>query len=86
MRAIAELRVMARRLVKCKSGATSAEYAFLITLIAIVGALGFIVVGDGIAQNFTVLGERVESASTQMPNPLGGGGSGGGSGGANGGN
>ena len=68
-----------RRLCRDSRGSVGGEYAFLIAFIAIVAAVGFVVVGDSMTTNFSVLGDRVETASTEMPNPLGGGGSGGGS-------
>ena len=67
-----------RKYIAAQDGAVSAEYSFLIVFISLVAALGFVFLGDSISGNFSVLGERIESASTQMPNPLGGGGSSGG--------
>ena len=75
-----------RRLCRDRRGSVGGEYAFLIAFIAIVAAVGFVFLGDSMTTNFSVLGDRVETAGTEMPNPLSGGGSGGSSSGGGNGN
>ncbi len=66
---------LAKEFLKAREGAAPVELAFLLGFVGLVEAIGFVLVGDSIADNLTSLSQRVEAASTDMPNPLGGGGS-----------
>ena len=78
------LHTLVRRIIKASRGAVATEYAFIMAFIALVGATGFVLVGDGLVTYFDGISRTVESAGTNMPNPLGGGGNGGGSSGGSG--
>ncbi len=56
-------------------GATPPEFAFLLGFGALVVVSGYVFLADNLTGSYTDLSERVEVASTNMPNPLGGGGS-----------
>lgn len=64
-----------RRYIASSTGAVSTEYAFILAFGALVAATGFVVLGDGVATHFEGVSQKVNSASVEMPNPLGGGGS-----------
>ena len=66
---------LAKEFLKAREGVAPVELAFLLGFVALVAAIGFVLVGDSIADNLTSLSQRVEAASTDMPNPLGGDGS-----------
>lgn len=63
---------LVRRLAADRSGAASTELGFLLTFVAIVAATGFVGLGNNITDSFGELSDRVETASTDMPNPFGG--------------
>jgi Flp pilus assembly pilin Flp len=60
-----------------RDGAVGTEYGFLLAFIALVAAIGFVSVGDGLTTYFDGVSRVVESAASDTPNPLGGGGGGG---------
>ncbi len=56
MYALAYLQSLALRLRKNESGAVATEYAFLIAFIAIVAALGMVLLGENLRDFFTARG------------------------------
>ena len=56
-----------------RKGAASTEYAFILAFIALIGAVGFVTLGDGLRAYFDGVSRTVETAKTDMPSPLGGG-------------
>lgn len=71
MRHLVSLKFLFVRLIYDGSASVSAEYAFLITFIAIVASLGMIALGPGIADYFTALSGLVPDASVDPVCPLG---------------
>ena len=67
MRAFYYLQLMALRLRKDKSGAVATEYAFLIAFIAIVAAIGMVLLGDNLSAFFNDIGLALENAGGQIP-------------------
>ena len=67
MRAFYYLQSMALRLRKDKSGAVATEYAFLIAFIAIVAAIGMVLLGDNLSAFFNDIGLALENAGGQLP-------------------
>jgi Flp pilus assembly pilin Flp len=63
-----------RRLFASRDGAVGTEYGFLLAFIALVAAVGFVSVGDGVVSYLNGVSRIVESAASEPPNPLGGGG------------
>ena len=61
-----------RAFLTAREGAAPPELAFLLGFIAMVAVTGFVFLGDSLAGDYTDLSERVETASTNMPKPLGG--------------
>jgi Flp pilus assembly pilin Flp len=61
-----------------KSGAVGTEYAFLIAFIAIVAAVGMVVLGGELSGFFDAIGNSLEEIGGNIPNPFVGDGGGGG--------
>ena len=66
MRAFSYLQLMALRLRKDKSGAVATEYAFLIAFIAIVAAIGMVLLGDNLSAFFNDIGVALGQASAVL--------------------
>ena len=62
-----KLQSLALRLRKDKSGAVATEYAFLIAFIAIVAAIGMVLLGDNLSAFFNDIGVALENAGDQIP-------------------
>ncbi len=67
MYALTYLHQMALRLTKDKSGAVATEYAFLIAFIAIVAALGMVLLGENLSTFFNDIGVALENAGDAIP-------------------
>ncbi len=70
MLAFSYLQSLALRLRKDKSGAVATEYAFLIAFIAIVAALGMVLLGENLSTFFNDIGFALEGAGDAIPNPF----------------
>ena len=66
------LQSLALRLRKDKSGAVATEYAFLIAFIAIVAALGMVLLGENLSAFFNDIGLALDGAGSNIPDPFGG--------------
>ncbi len=64
--------MLVRKLIADRTGAASTELGFLLAFVAIVAATGFVALGNNLTDSFSDLSDRVETASTDMPNPFGG--------------
>ncbi len=64
------LQSLALRLRKDKSGAVATEYAFLIAFIAIVAALGMVLLGENLSAFFNDIGTALTNMSSNLPNPF----------------
>jgi len=58
---------MCLRFAKSKSGAVATEYAFLIAFIAIVTALGMLLLGENLSSFFNDIGVALENAGDNIP-------------------
>ena len=67
MYALTYLHQMALRLTKDKSGAVATEYAFLIAFIAIVAAIGMVLLGDNLSAFFNDIGLALGNAGDRIP-------------------
>jgi len=67
MHAITFLHTLALRLRKDKSGAVATEYAFLIAFIAIVAALGMVLLGENLSAFFNDIGVALDNAGANIP-------------------
>jgi Flp pilus assembly pilin Flp len=67
MYALIKLQSLALRLRKDKSGAVATEYAFLIAFIAIVAAIGMVLLGDNLSAFFNDIGMALDNAGGQIP-------------------
>jgi Flp pilus assembly pilin Flp len=67
MRALTYLQIMALRLAKSKSGAVATEYAFLIAFIAIVAAIGMVLLGNNLSAFFNDIGLALGLAGDRIP-------------------
>jgi Flp pilus assembly pilin Flp len=67
MRAFNYLQSLAFRLRKDKSGAVATEYAFLIAFIAIVAALGMVLLGENLSAFFNDIGAALDNAGDAIP-------------------
>ena len=67
MYALIKLQSLALRLRKDQSGAVATEYAFLIAFIAIVAAIGMVLLGDNLSAFFNDIGMALENAGGQIP-------------------
>ena len=72
MLAFSYLQSLALRLRKDKSGAVATEYAFLIAFIAIVAALGMVLLGENLSAFFNDIGLALDGAGSNIPDPFGG--------------
>jgi len=61
------LQLLALRLRKDKSGAVATEYAFLIAFIAIVAAIGMVLLGENLSAFFFAIGEALANAGDAIP-------------------
>ena len=62
--------IMLRRLARNTSGAVATEYAFLIAFIAIVAAIGMVLLGENLSLFFNEIGAALAGAGTNIPNPF----------------
>jgi Flp pilus assembly pilin Flp len=53
-----------------KSGAVATEYAFLIAFIAIVAAIGMVLLGDNLSAFFNDIGVALDGAGSNIPDPF----------------
>ena len=67
MFAINYLHMLALRLRKDDSGAVATEYAFLVAFIAIVAAIGMVILGTELRDFFTAIGTALGNAGTNLP-------------------
>jgi len=67
MHAITFLHTLALRLRKDKSGAVATEYAFLIAFIAMVAALGMVLLGQNLSAFFNDIGVALDNAGANIP-------------------
>ena len=67
MYALTYLQSLALRLRKDKSGAVATEYAFLIAFIAIVAALGMVLLGENLSAFFNDIGLALDNAGAAIP-------------------
>ncbi len=70
MLTITYLQSLALRLRKDKSGAVATEYAFLIAFIAIVAALGMVLLGENLSTFFNDIGTALTNISANLPDPF----------------
>lgn len=70
MRAVAHVQALLMRLMAAKSGAIAAEYTFLIAFIAILAAIGMVILGDDIKGYFEDLATALDNASAPTPDPF----------------
>ena len=61
------LQMLALRLRKDKSGAVATEYAFLIAFIAIVAAIGMVLLGENLSAFFEDIGQALDNAGGNIP-------------------
>ncbi len=64
------LQSLALRLRKDKSGAVATEYAFLIAFIAIVAAIGMVLLGENLSAFFNDIGVALDGAGDNIPDPF----------------
>jgi len=67
MIALTYLQSLALRLRKDQSGAVATEYAFLIAFIAIVAALGMVLLGENLSAFFNDIGVALDNAGANIP-------------------
>ncbi len=67
MLAFSYLQSLALRLRKDKSGAVATEYACLIAFIAIVAALGMVLLGENLSAFFNDIGLALDNAGAAIP-------------------
>ena len=70
MYALTYLQSLALRLRKDKSGAVATEYAFLIAFIAIVAAIGMVLLGENLSLFFNDIGLALDGAADNLPDPF----------------
>lgn len=70
MRACVQLKSVLRRWAKAKAGAVATEYAFLIAFIAIVAALGMVLLGQNLSAFFNDIGLALTNISGNLPQPF----------------
>jgi Flp pilus assembly pilin Flp len=70
MFALTRVLSLALRLRKDKSGAVATEYAFLIAFIAIVAAIGMVLLGDNLSAFFNDIGVALNGAGSNIPDPF----------------
>ena len=64
------LQLLALRLRKDNSGAVATEYAFLIAFIAIVAAIGMVLLGENLSAFFNAIGTALQDVVTNIPAPF----------------
>ncbi len=64
------LKLAILRFAKSKSGAVATEYAFLIAFIAIVAAIGMVLLGENLSAFFNDIGLALEGAGANIPDPF----------------
>ncbi len=69
-RAISGVRAAFGRLMVAHAGAVAAEYTFLVAFIAILAAIGMVLLGDDLQQYFQGLADSIENASTPTADPF----------------
>ena len=67
MSVLSKFRLLAWRLQKNQSGAVATEYAFLIAFIAIVAALGMVLLGENLSAFFNDIGVALQNAGDAIP-------------------
>ena len=72
MYALTYLKLMALRFGKDKAGAVATEYAFLIAFIAIVAAVGMVLLGTNLSTFFNDIGVALSGAGDNLPDFPGG--------------
>ncbi len=70
MYALTYLQLMALRLRKDNSGAVATEYAFLIAFIAIIAAIGMVLLGENLSAFFNAIGLALQNVVTNIPAPF----------------
>jgi len=70
MRACVHLNSLLRRFAKANAGAVATEYAFLIAFIAIVAALGMVLLGENLSAFFNDIGLALTNISGNLPQPF----------------
>ena len=70
----ARLITSVRAILTARAGSDPTELAFILGFVTLIATTGFVVVQDSVTGSYTDLSERIEIASVNMPNPLGGGG------------
>ncbi len=70
MHSISQLKSAIRRFRKSKTGAVATEYAFLIAFIAIVAALGMVLLGENLSAFFDRIGVALTNISANLPQPF----------------
>lgn len=71
MRAFAYVQALFFRLMVVNSGAVAAEYTFLIAFIAILAAVGMVLLGDDLKVYFEDLATSLDNAAEPVPDPFG---------------
>lgn len=71
MGAFAYVQALFFRLMVVNSGAAAAEYAFLIAFIAILAAVGMVLLGDDLKVYFEDLATSLDNAAVPIPDPFG---------------
>jgi len=71
MRGFTYVQALFIRLMAANSGAAAAEYTFLIAFIAILAAIGMLLMGDDLKAYFEDLATALSNASTPTPDPFG---------------
>ena len=70
MHNLIHLKSLCLRIAKSKSGAVATEYAFLIAFIAIVAAIGMVLLGQNLSAFFNDIGTALTNISANLPDPF----------------
>ena len=70
MHDMSRLKFAILRFAKSKSGAVATEYAFLIAFIAIVAAIGMVLLGQNLSAFFFEIGTALTDISGNLPDPF----------------
>ncbi len=70
MHTLIHLKSLCLRIAKSKSGAVATEYAFLIAFIAIVAAIGMVLLGENLSAFFNDIGLALDGAGANIPDPF----------------
>ncbi len=70
MHIVIYLQILLGRLAKSKAGAVATEYAFLIAFIAIVAAIGMVLLGNNLSAFFNDIGTALTDISANLPEPF----------------